>query len=70
MSKFKVGQRVWWNDPDGGESSAEYIVHSVNETSDEPDGWEFDAYFIVNEWSETEVYEHELEVCEEVDDEL
>jgi hypothetical protein len=56
MAKYKVGDKVFWNDPDAEFSSGYYKVTTVN-TEDGRDS----IYTISNGTSEAEVYEHELE---------
>ena len=49
--EFKIGEKVFWNDPDLGKSSGIYdIVEYINDES----------ALIKNEFSEAEVYVHEL----------
>ena len=53
MSKFVIGDKVWWEDP-AGDCSRWDTVTAVNE---DPDGEEPTLYTI---GEGTEVYEHEL----------
>jgi len=51
MSTFKIGQTVYWNDPDD-QTNDEYVIAKING----------DVYLLVNEWGETEAYKNELEM--------
>lgn len=47
---FRVGQRIWWDDPDNGYSSGYYFIFEITG----------DTALIYNDFSEAEVYLHEL----------
>lgn len=67
---FKVGDRVRWTDPDGGETTPGWTVTSVPEPDDDGEAPEDGIYTILSDTgSEAEVYAGELNKESEVDHE-
>lgn len=61
-SLIKVGQRVFWNDPDNGACSGPGVITKVQ--SDEDDPYIYDDTVISiqkDDGGEAEVYPHEIE---------
>ena len=51
MSKFNIGDEVFWTDPHNGISNGFYEIIKIISK---------DIYYIKNKYSEAEVFEHEL----------
>ena len=59
-ANLKIGDEVWWNDPDNGFSSGYYKITGIHTESGKIE-YENDIVFISNGSSQAEVFAHELE---------
>ena len=59
-ANLKVGDKVWWNDPDNGFSSGFYTITGIHTESGVIE-YSDDIVFISNGTTQAEVFAHELE---------